>query len=374
MKVALVHDYLNEFGGAERVLQVLSEIYPGAPIYTAFYRRGSAAYEEFKDRQIITSWAQSVPLFAKKLHSPLRFLAPQIWNSLDLSGFDVVVSSASWYITKGLRKGRQAIEICYCHTPPRYLYGYETSLNWRKYRAMRAYAGVVNKGLRQYDFEAAQRVDWFVANSKNVQARIRKFYRREATVVYPPVEIKRSSAQALKRSNYFLVLSRLVGGKGLTMAVEAANQLRIPLKVAGVGGGYGRAEQTIKAMAGPTVEFLGFVPDEKLAELYGGAKAFLALAQDEDFGITPLEAMMAGTPVVAYGNGGYLETVLDGKTGILFKEYSVAGLVEAIKKIQDSRFKILDIRNQAQKFSKERFVKDMSQFVEEKWEAKCKSN
>lgn len=216
MKVALVHDYLNEYGGAERVLEVLADMYPQAPIYTAFYRKNSPAYKRFSDRQIITSWAQSVPLFASKLHSPLRFLAPKIWNSLDLTSFDVVISSASWYITKGLRKNNNAIEICYCHTPPRYLYGYDTSLNWRKHKSMRIYAGIVNKGLRQYDYEAAQRVDYFVTNSKNVQGRIKKFYRRESTVIYPPVSLgsQITDDRLQRKREYYLVISRLVGGRG----------------------------------------------------------------------------------------------------------------------------------------------------------------
>ena len=233
MRVALVHDYLNEFGGAERVLEVLAEMYPEAPIYTAFYRPEGEAYKWFKQRTIIHSWAQSIPGFATKLHSPLRFLAPLIWESFDLSEFDVVISSASWYITKGVITRPETLHICYCHTPPRYLYGYDTSINWQRYWPVRIYAGIVNKFLRQYDFLAAQRVDEFVANSKNVQERIKKFYRREATVVYPPAElaisglrreISKSLVASRESREYYLVISRLVGGKGLSMAVEAANQ------------------------------------------------------------------------------------------------------------------------------------------------------
>src|SRR3989344_3568477 len=192
MKVALVHDYLNEFGGAERVLLALSEIWPKAPIYTAFYRKGSTAYERFRDKKIIASWAQRIPFFAK-LASPLRFLAPLIWGSFDFSDYDVVITSAGWYVTKGVirspgnqvirtsgKKGKNPdipttrhpdnpIEICYCHTPPRYLYGYTTSVDWQKYWPVRAYALVVNHFMRVYDFEAAQRVNYFIANSQNVR-------------------------------------------------------------------------------------------------------------------------------------------------------------------------------------------------------------
>ena len=379
MRVALVHDYLNEFGGAERVLEVLAEMYPEAPIYTAFYRPEGEAYKWFKQRTIIHSWAQSIPGFATKLHSPLRFLAPLIWESFDLSEFDVVISSASWYITKGVITRPETLHICYCHTPPRYLYGYDTSINWQRYWPVRIYAGIVNKFLRQYDFLAAQRVDEFVANSKNVQERIKKFYRREAIVVYPPAElaisglrreISKSLVASRESREYYLVISRLVGGKGLSMAVEAVNQLKIPLKVVGVGGGYSREEKRLKAMAGPSVEFLGFVADDKLTELYSGAKAFLALAKDEDFGLTPVEAMLCGTPVIAYNGGGYRETVVEGKTGIKFDEYSVEGLMRAIKKLQATSYKPQDMINHAQKFSKERFVREMGKLVEEKWQEK----
>lgn len=377
MRVALVHDYLNEFGGAERVLLTLAEMYPEAPIYTAFFQEGSDAFSQFQDRRVIASWAQKVPGFATKLHSPLRFLAPLIWESFDLDQFDIVISSASWYITKGVLTRPETLHICYCHTPPRYLYGYDTSINWRKYWPVRIYAGIVNKYLREYDFVAAQRVDEFVANSKNVQARIKKFYRRESMVIYPPVEIKPTleSLPLIKgRENndngYYLVVSRVVGGKGLMMAIEAANQLKAPLKVVGTGAGWSKEEKRIRAAAGPTIEFLGFVPDEKLVEWYAGAKAFLALARDEDFGITPVEAMTSGTPVIAYRGGGYVETVVEGKTGVFFDDYSTKGLVEAMKQIQDSRFKIQEIQRQAEKFSKERFVKEMGEFVEEKWQEK----
>jgi glycosyltransferase involved in cell wall biosynthesis len=377
MKIALVHDYLNEFGGAERVLLTLAEMYPEAPIYTAFYKPGSPAHERFKDKKIITSWAQKVPGFVDKLHSPLRFLAPYIWESFNLDSYDVVISSASWYITKGIITRPETVHICYCHTPPRYLYGYETSINWQKYWPVRLYANIVNKYLKRYDYLAAQRVDWFVANSKNVQARIKKYYGRESTVIYPPVRIERLSDQASKRvkkRDYYLIISRLVGGKGLEMAVRAANELKVPLKVVGTGNGYGREAQRLKRLAGPTIDFLGYVPDEKLGELYAGAKAFLALARDEDFGITPVEAMMAGTPVIAYKGGGYLETVVNDKTGSYFDDYSVRGLVKAIKKFEarSTKFERNEILKWAAKFSKERFVHEIHKLVEEKYNTRMR--
>lgn len=382
MKVALVHDYLNEFGGAERVLLALSEIWPQAPIYTSYYKKGSPAWQKFKDKNIRVSWAHWVP-FWDKLASPLRFLAPLVWGSLahQLTDYDIVISSSSWYVTKGFANGKKPIEICYCHTPPRYLYGYQTSIDWQKYWPVRLYAAIVNHLMRLYDFKAAQKVDYFIANSENVQQRIKKFYGREAVVIYPPVKLdirsqslelskknKKAKLQALRTNNYFLVVSRLVGGKGLELAVRAANKLGLRLKIVGEPGGYGREYQKIKKISGKNIEFLGFVKDSELAQLYRGAKALLALSQDEDFGITPVEAMAAGTPVIAYRGGGYVESIIDGKTGVFFDKLSVDNLVKTIKQFNNLKIYPNDCIKQAQKFSKEHFIKQIKQFVKKAYE------
>lgn len=334
MKVALVHDQLNEFGGAERVLLVMSEMWPEAPIYTAYYKKGSPAWERFKHRDIRSSWMQ----YLSPLASPLRFLAPLIWNAFDFSEHDVILGSSSWYITKGFKKKGHAIEICYCHTPPRWLYGYPTSIEWQKYALVRAYATIVGFFMRHYDFEAAQKVDYFIANSKETQSRIQKFYRRDSEIIYPPVELPK--IPKVKRGNYYLFVSRPVGGKGLELAHAACKKLRVSLKVVGADGVY--------------------VSDSELARLYAGAKAFLALATHEDFGITPVEAMAAGTPVIAYRGGGYTESVIDGKTGVLF----TGDLVSAIKKFEKMTFRREDCIAQAKKFSKKRFQKELRSFVE----------
>lgn len=341
MKIALVHDMLGEFGGAERVLLAMSEIWPEAPIYTAFHRPGPA-WDRFKNKDVRVSWAHYIPGFSTTLHSPLRFLAPQIWNSFDLTQYDVVLGSSSWYVTKGFMKKGKAIEICYCHTPPRWLYGYPTSIEWQKYTVVRGYANVVGFFMRQYDFHAAQRVNYFIANSQETQRRIEKFYRRDSTVIYPPVDIETSDKRQVtsKKGNYFLFVSRPVGGKGLELARAATKKLGIPLKVVGADGIH--------------------VSDGELAKLYAGAKAFLALATNEDFGITPVEAMAHGTPVIAYRGGGYTESVVDGKTGVLFDD----DLVSAIRKFQKMKFKPEDCIAQARKFSKARFQRELRGFVE----------
>ena len=370
MKLALVHDYLNEFGGAERVLLALSEIYPEAPIYTAFYREGSPAYKRFKDKKNITSWAQNVPFFASKLHSPLRFLAPFIWNSFDFSEFDVVIGSSSWYVTKGfnstsprLRGARKdPVEICYCHTPPRYLYGYPTASS-QKGILVKIFAAIVNHFMRVYDFEAAQRVDWFIANSKEVAARIKKFYRRDSTVIYPPVDVKKFAAGSVGKGNYFLVVSRLVGAKNVDLAIEVCKNLKLPLKVVGNG----RDRERLEKMAGENIEFLGDVDDEKLLELYQNCRALIFPASQEDFGIVPVEAMAAGKPVIALSEGGVKETVIDGKTGLLVEDLAPGAFVIALNRFMqmekkgewDSEF----IKKHAQKFSKERFKEEIRKFV-----------
>lgn len=387
LRVALVHDYIKEYGGAERVLEALTEAFPDAPIYTAFYQKGSPAYERFKHKKIRPSWVHYIPGFSTKLHSPLRFLAPMIWNGFDFSKYDVVIGSASWYVTKGFMKNHESrtknqeqksfVEICYCHTPPRWLYGYKTSVEWQRFWPVRVYAMVVGHFMRQYDFEAAQRVDYFIANSKEVQARIEKFYRRESTIIYPPVSLVPSpppkarlaiGGQSLvpKKGDYYFIVSRIVGAKGIDMAIEAARKLGFRLKIAGASAGYYTGLKDMQESAPENVEFLGRVTDEELVKLYSGAKAFIATATDEDFGITPVEAMLCGTPVIAYYGGGFKETVVDGKTGVFYHDSTTDALVDAVKRFEMMKFDPKACKRHAEKFSKERFIKEIQEFVNQK--------
>src|SRR3989344_5043370 len=346
MKVALSHDFLLEYGGAERVLETLHEMWPEAPVYTAFLDKEKLGshWERLESWDIRASWGQKVPGL-RALVSPLRFLAPLYFESFDLSKYELVISSSNMYQAKAVITRPETLHLCYCHTPPRSLYGYTTKTDWRRHWWSRWYGEVVNFKLRQVDFVLAQRPDVIVANSQETQKRIKKFWRRDSIVVYPPVGISqgvalRGQGHPLRRGDYFLYVGRLAKMKGVDLAIRACNELKLPLKIVGTGAG----EEYLRSIAGKTIEFLGSVDDEQLGELYAGCKAVIFPAEDEDFGIVPVEAMGYGKPVIAHNSGGVRETVVDGKTGILFDELSVAGLGEAIKKIQSTNYKTQDIR------------------------------
>ncbi|MBN1169066.1 glycosyltransferase [Candidatus Woesebacteria bacterium] len=368
-RVALVHDYLNDFGGAERVLKVLSEIYPDAPIYTIFTVKGSSAYKKFKDKKIVESWFAKIP-FCHKLISPLRFLLPAIWNSFDLSEYDLVITSASWAVTKGLKRGKVTKEICYLHTPPRWLYGYDESRNWENKwygTLVKGYALIVGHLLRQYDFRQAQKVDLFIVNSENVARRIEKFYRRKADhIIYPPVDVEKfkSLKNPYFKGKYYLTGGRMTSAKNFDLIIKVFNELKLHLKIYGSG----ILEKELRGMANKNVEFVGKVNDQELVELYQGARAFITAQKDEDFGITPVEAMAAGTPVIAYFGGGYKETVVEDKTGIFFEALSVESLKRAVQSFETSGYKKIrsaDCIKQAEKFSKDNFVKQFKRVVED---------
>ena len=364
LKVALVHDYLNEFGGAERVLKSLSEMFPDAPIYTAFRVRGSTADKEFSGRKIIESSFAPI-LKIGNLHSPLRFLIPQIWGSFDLSKYDLVIVSSSWYITRGFKIGPKTTVIDYCHTPPRWLYGYETSVGFTKYWPVKVYAAIVGHFLRMFDFETAQTVDYFIANSKNVAARIEKFYRRGSTVIYPPVNVTEieKSTKDLKKQNYFVIVSRLVGAKGIEETARLAKKLNFELRIVGESHGFADVGRKLEKISGGNIKLLGRVTDAELYEVLGKAKGLIALAKEEDFGITPAEAQAAGTPVIAFNGGGFKETVIPGATGILIDEVSEKTLSNAINKIEKTKWNREVLIRNAERFSNERFEKEMLQFV-----------
>ncbi len=378
MKVALVHDYIKEFGGAERVLKTLTEIFPDAPIYTAFCVKGSTAHREFKDKKIIESFLAPL-LKLGKLYSPLRFLIPVIWGSFDLSDYDLVITSCSWYVTRGFKIGAKTKVVAYCHTPPRWLYGYETSVGFTRYWPVKVYAAIVGHFIRLYDFLTAQPpkrdripiragVDVFIANSENVRQRIQKFYRRDAVVVYPPVEVEKiqkvsRNLRTSQKEDYFLVVSRLVGAKGIEEAAVAFKNLPYKLKIVGEAAGYSDVIKRLKEVSGGNIELLGRVSDDKLYKLYALAKGFIALARDEDFGITPVEAQAAGTPVIAYNGGGFKETVIDGVTGILINSTDEESIRSAVCEFSKINWDRKRIQANARRFSRGLFVKGIERVI-----------
>ncbi|MBI2330535.1 glycosyltransferase [Candidatus Daviesbacteria bacterium] len=366
LKVALAHDYLREYGGAERVLEALHEIFPDAPVYTAYYNPEGLGEnnKRFAGWDIRPSWFQKFP-FANRLLSPFRIFGPMMFASFDLSEYDLVISSSSaTHLAKAVITKPETLHISYIHTPPRFLYGYVTSFNYKKHWWTRIGGEIINHFMRIYDFEVSQRPDILVANSKNIAARIKKFYRRDSVVIYPPVDL--AVVGKRKPEDYFLVLSRLVRGKGVDIIVEACGKLGLPLKVAGVGPELDNLKKLTINHKPQTINFLGWVSDEERIKLLQNAKALVVAAEDEDFGITSIEAQAAGTPVIAPASGGFLETVEDGKTGLLYGgpgRVTVESLIEALKRFKEDEFKAEVLRENAEKFSKERFKKEILELI-----------
>ncbi|MDA1079140.1 MAG: glycosyltransferase [bacterium] len=356
--VALVHDYLREYGGAERVLEALHELYPEAPVFTAFVDREQLGlhWQRFADWDIRTTWLTKIPGY-KLLFSPLRIWAPNYFKSLDLSAFDVVISSSNAYFAKAVRvpNGKH---ICYCHTPARSLYGYTTTSNWRANPVTKFFGMLINHYLRVVDYYVAQEVDFFIANSQETQRRITKFYRRESTIVYPPVNIPPNPPESKSRS-YYLYVNRLALAKHPEIAVQVCTEQNVPLKVVGSG----KMLDDLREMAGSTVAFCGAVSDEELNRLYAGAKALLYPVEDEDFGIVPVEAMAHGVPVIAHNSGGPRETIIPDKSGVLFAELSTTGLWQAMQRAEKIRFSPEELYTHSQQFSLTAFKKNILKLV-----------
>jgi glycosyltransferase involved in cell wall biosynthesis len=386
MKIALVHDYIKEYGGAERVLEALHEIWPDAPIFTTIYlpKHLGPHKKRFSGWDIRTSWLQKIP-FKAKLISPFRLIAPFIFRQMDLSDYDVVIVSATGAYNPNLIKTDKATHICYCHTPPRYLYGYPTARDWRKNIVTRIFGEIANHFLRMVDFKSSQNVDYFIANSEEVGVRIKKFYRKDAVVIYPPIDTKSSkkhvasskgrmkkASYQLPATSYYLTGGRLARAKRFDLAVEACTKLNLPLKVFGKSfAGYGEElkkmasgpDWPLARRAGPTIEFLGEVTEKEKWELIKNAKAYISPSLQEDFGMLNLEVNAGGTPVIAYKSGGAMETVIEGKTGIFFDKPAVESLMGAIRKFRKTKISSKDCIAHAKKFSKERFKKEMINFV-----------
>ncbi|MBI4252875.1 glycosyltransferase [Candidatus Uhrbacteria bacterium] len=360
MKIALVHDHLTQVGGAERVLKIFHELFPAAPIYTLIHDRKKVE-NILPDADVRPSFLQRLPL-SRKMYQWFLPLMPTATESYDLSAYDIVLSSASAF-AKGVITKSTTLHICYCHTPTRYLWT-DTHDYLRELRApgpIKAYLPYLFTGLRIWDAHAAMRVDRFLANSRTVQERITKHYRRESTVMFPPVEVDQFSLGE-GSGRYYLAGGRLVSYKRFDIIIDAFNRLGMPLKIFGVGP----ESEKLRKRAKPNIEFCAGVSDEQRAALYRDCIAYIH-PQEEDFGITPIEAMASGRPVIAYAAGGALETILDDVTGTFFYDQDYAALIDAILHFDAMRYDAATIRSYAVKYSVDRFKKELSDFINREW-------
>jgi glycosyltransferase involved in cell wall biosynthesis len=361
MKVALIHDHLIQSGGAERVLEAMQDIWPDAPTFTLLYDPDRMD-GTFGHRDIRTSFLQKLP-GATSAPRWLLPLMPTATESYDLSGFDVIVSSTSAF-SKGIIPPQDAIHICYCHTPTRYLWSdthsYVESL---KLPAPIKYAlrPLLTK-LRTWDRLAANRVDRFIANSQTVASRIDRYYQKDSDIIFPPVDTDQFSISD-RPKEYYLIGGRLVDYKRYDLVIDAFTKLGLPLKVFGSGP----VEEDLRARAGKNIEFLGRVSNEERAHLFSNAIAFLH-PQEEDFGITPVESMAAGRPVIAYRKGGALETVIEGKTGTFFDRQEWEEIADTVMRFKHEQFDPQEIRKHAEQFSVEIFHKNLRTFVDKTWQ------
>lgn len=363
-KVAIVADWLTNMAGAENVVLALAEAFPGAPIYTSVYT--PEKMPAFKKYDVRTTYLQKLPGPLRKLHKFFPMLRVNAFKQLDLSEFDIIISSSSAE-SKQIRKTRAGqVHICYCHTPIRYYWSHYDEykkdpgfgkLNWLVRLAM----PFMVPGLKRADYEAAQRVDLFVANSEEVQKRITRYYGQPSTIVYPPVDIDRFEPTK-QRADYYVTLGRQVPYKHHDLAVQAATKLGVPLKVFGNGSEHNR----LVSMAGPTVEFytdrFGDASDKAINQALNQAKGFIFPAE-EDFGIVQVEALAAGAPVIGYAKGGTLDIVQDGESGVLFSEQTVEAVTEAVKRAEATTFHPGTLLRKSRRFDKGLFITKMRTIV-----------
>ncbi len=356
---ALVHDYLAQSGGAERVVAALHALFPSAPVYTSVYDP-KATLPCFSAMDVRTSFLQRSVLSSRRFHKLALGLYALAFEQFDLNAYGLVISSSSSF-AKGVITSPETCHICYCHTPARFAWRqHDYLMQSRLTRLLEPWMRGMISGLRRRDFDSAQRVDFFVANSHNIAGRIRKYYRREVdAVIYPPVETARfTPAPAGEIGGHFLVVSRLVGYKRIDLAVEACNRLQAPLRIIGTGPEC----RALRRMAGPTITFLGGLTDAQVAHEYARCRA-LIFPGEEDFGLTPVECMASGRPVVAFGRGGALETVTAGKTGVFFDEQTPEALIEALQAVAALRVAPEELQAEASRFDSAVFAERMSAFV-----------
>ncbi len=359
MRVALIHDYLTQYGGAERVLAELHVMFPDAPVYSSVADRDLLPPTADGWDVHETSLAR-IP-FSKRIHRGLLPLYPAAFRGLRgyLSDVDVVIAdSSAWAHHAGVAE--EIALICYCHSPARFLYGDSTYLGPASLPfGVRQMAGLAFAGLRRSDQAAAKRVDRYVANSRNVALRIERAYGRSVSVIYPPIVVGRFTVADEPPADWFLVVSRLVPHKRIDLVIDAANRWGVPLKIVGDG----RSEEALQQRAGPTVEFLGALDDADVARCMQQCRA-LILPGLEDFGMTAVEAQAAGRPVIAFAGGGALESILPGETGMLFAEMNVESLMDAIDRFERRQWDTAAARANAERFDVTRFRREMLEEIE----------
>lgn len=360
MKIALVHDYLVQYGGAERVLECFTEIYPEAHIYTIMHDK-KLMHGVFENKKIHTSFLQNFPL-ARKRHRIFPLLMPSAIEQFDFSKYDVVLSDSSSY-AKGIITSHDTLHICYMHTPMRYAWD-----DCQKYTDDFGLPVVIKKMvpffmnyIRLWDSVSAHRVDKFIANSKFVAKRIKKYYKKEATIINPPVNADNFYVEndESKRGDYFLMVGRLIAYKRHDIAIEAFNKLGLPLKIIGRGPELNK----LKKIAGENIEFLGRVDDNDLPKYYANCKAFI-FPQEEDFGIVAIEAMAAGRPLIAYKGGDIVEHMEEGRTGVFIEKQTSEDVIRAIEKFQKGSFDGNYIRGKSLRFNKDIFKKKIREYVD----------
>jgi glycosyltransferase involved in cell wall biosynthesis len=363
MRVALVHDYLVQYGGAERVLDAFCELFPDAPIYTLLYDP-QAMQGAFSGRDIRTSFLQRSAL-ARRHHRLFPLLMPLAVEQFDFSQFDVVLSDSASY-AKGVITSPKTLHVCYMHTPTRYVWD-----DCQKYMQDFGFPSFIKRWVplflnpvRLWDRSAARRPDAIFANSEFVRRRIAKYYRRESEVIYPPVRVQPffEAAACARKQAYFLMVGRLIAYKRYDIVIEACNRLRLPLKIIGSGP----EEKRLKQMAGDTVEFIGRVDDADLPRYYAECQAFV-FPQEEDFGIVAVEAGAAGVPVIAYRGGGVVEHLEEGVTGTFFEEQTVDSVAEVLIRFDATRYDSKCIREQSRRFDTELFKRTVKEHVDRLW-------
>jgi glycosyltransferase involved in cell wall biosynthesis len=372
-KVALVHEFLVQYGGAEKTFEAIAELFPNAPIFTAKYDQNfiSKMSPSMAKRTII---APKVGLVNKASKYLFTFMMAPVFENMNFKDYDLVISDGNTW-NKGIITRPNQLHITYMHTPPRFLYKYSTESSKRDKWYLKMLFSYLDNALRIWDYVAAQRPDFMLSNSQEVRKRIQKYYKRESTVIYPPIETEVKANYETDNVNkpYFLAGGRLARYKNFDTLISAFNLLGLPLTIFGTGN----YEKALKKLAGPTITFKGAVSGTEKHKLFHNALGFINPVEDEDFGMVPVEAMTHGVPVLAHKSGGHLETVIEGMNGMFFDKNSVEVLVEKLKEFDKAVREKLFVREaiieSTQKFSKERFQTEFATFVKDKWDKFCLS-